>query len=207
VPEVDKRGEQAAVGQTTVYSKGRIALTNIELDVDDFQHHTAGFFHSDASLNLYSQTTSGWSFFVMPDVDQREQFHDSTGTFQLGWGHNTLFQQGFALEAFGHQEDQRYNFVEVRQGVLLSRPCNLEIDFSRLLLGTTVTTQTIVTGAYRVTSNQTVGGRLVGQGGNMDIYLSFGQQVRSGSDIFVLFGDPNSARTRGRIAVKIVQPL
>jgi hypothetical protein len=207
VPEVDKRGGQISVGQTTIYRSGKLALSNIELDADDFQHHTAGFFHSDTSLTLYSQTTAGWSFLAAPAIGQREQFHDATGAFQVGWGHNTLFQQGFVEEAFGHQENQRYNFLEVQQGLLISRPCNLEIDFSRLLLGSTITTQTILTGAYRITRAQTIGGRVVEQGPNTDIYLSFGQQVRSGSDIFVLFGDPNSPNTRGRIAVKIVQPL
>jgi hypothetical protein len=39
------------------------------------------------------------------------------------------------------------------------------------------------------------------------VYLSFSQQVRSGADLFVLLGDPNSPHTRGLVTVKVVSPF
>lgn len=207
VPEVDKRGEAMTVGQSTVYSKGAWALSNIELDADDFQHPTGGFFHSDASLSLYEQSASGLSFMLAPLVDQYVQYHDSVANLQLGWGKKTLFQQGAVSYDFGREEGQRYDYAQVTQGISLSRPVDMQLSYSRLLLGPAITTQAIATGEYRINPQQTIGGRVVSQDNQTDVYVSFGQQVRAGADIFVLFGDPNSLRTRGRIAVKVVQPF
>lgn len=207
LPEVDKRGEAFTFGQTTVYGPGRWALSNIELDADDYEHPSGGFFHSDAALNLYAQSKSGWLFGFAPSADQHEEFHDSAANFQVGWGKTTLFQQGNLLYDIGHEDGQRYEYVQIGQGILVSRPFDVQADYSRLLLGSGITAQAILTGTYRITSVQTIGGRIVAQGHDTDIYLSFGQQVRAGADIFVLFGDPNSARTRGRVAVKVVRPL
>ena len=51
------------------------------------------------------------------------------------------------------------------------------------------------------------GGADQGTGLGTDIYFSFSQQVRAGTDVFLLFGDPNSPKTRGKVTLKLVHPL
>jgi len=38
------------------------------------------------------------------------------------------------------------------------------------------------------------------------LYLTYRQQVRRGTDIFLIFGDPNASSTQTRFAVKVMTP-
>jgi len=90
----------------------------------------------------------------------------------------------------------------------------VQFNYSRLALGTTKSTQAIATGTYRLNVAQTLGARIVNQAGadqgtglGTNTYFSFRQQVRQGTDVFLLFGDPNSPRTRGKFTLKLVHPF
>ena len=115
---------------------------------------------------------------------------------------------------FGSQEGQAYNFLTLGQGIFVSRPISVQLNYSLLKLGQTSSTQSILTGTYRLNPFQTIGARVVNQGGadqgtgiGTDIYFSFSQQVRAGTDVFLLFGDPNSPKTRGKVTLKLVHPF
>ena len=101
-----------------------------------------------------------------------------------------------------------------RRAFFVSRAFNVQVNYNRLLLGGVSSTQTIVTATYRLTAERTIGARIVNQGGadqgtglGTNIYFSFGQHVRAGNDIYLLFGDPNSPKTRGKVTLKIIRPF
>ena len=132
----------------------------------------------------------------------------------FNWGGKTLYQGGGVSDNFGRQGGQSYNFLTFSQGVFVARPFNLQLSYNRLKLGGATSGQSIVTGTYRLNATRTVGARIVSQTGvdqgtglGTDIYFSFGQHVRSGDDVYLLFGDPNSAKTRGKVTLKIIRPF
>ena len=148
------------------------------------------------------------------DQSQRDQFRDHANQAQFGWGNRTLYQRGNISETVGRQASQPYNFLTLTQGVLVSRPFSLQLNYSRLRLGDSHSTQSILTGNYLLSAERSLGFRIVSQAGadqgtglGTDIYFSFGQHVRSGSDLFLLFGDPNSPTTRGKVTLKIIRPF
>jgi hypothetical protein len=75
--------------------------------------------------------------------------------------------------------------------------------------------QPIVTLNYELTPEQVIGGRWVNNriesGGTAistnNFYLTYSQQLRTGQEVYLLFGLPNAARTQSRVALKIVVPL
>lgn len=83
----------------------------------------------------------------------------------------------------------------------------MQFDVNQALVGGDTTNQVVVSGTYRLRSDQTFGGRLVKQGDSLNAYLSFSRRARHGTDIFLLVGDPNSARTRGIVTLKLVRPF
>jgi hypothetical protein len=207
VPELDKRGTSLVYGENETYTKGPIAVTNFEIDADQYQHHTGGFFHTDGSLTLYAQTKSGYTLAFVPEADQRIDFHDHTDTIQFQSGKNTLYQQGTLADTFGKEEGQNYNYLSYSQGIFATRLISIQLTYARETLGDSTSTQTILTNTYRLNATQTIGCRIVNQFGATNVFLSFSQEVRTGTDIFILFGNPNAESTIGSFTLKLEHPF
>ncbi len=214
VPETDLRGASTTIQQSNHFDRGTVQDYNAGVYLEHYDHHTGGFFHSDIGPFVYVGTRSGLSYNLGYDQSRRDLFHDHVGHAAFGWATHTLYQQGSLSDDFGHQEGQGYNFLAFSQGVLVTRPFSVQLNYNRLKLGAQTSTQAIATGTYRLNATQTVGGRIVSQTGvdqgtglGTNVYFSFGQQVRAGTDVFLLFGDPNSPKTRGLVTLKVVRPF
>ncbi len=214
VPYVDQRGGSVSMDQSNTFDRGRLHFYDVSLSANSYQHHTGGFFQNDVNANVYLETPAGLSYNVNYDQSRHDDFRDHAAYSEFGWGRRTLFQRGSLGDTVGRQAGQPYNFLTFTQGVLVSRPFSLQLNFNGLRLGGTRATQTILTGNYLLSSERSIGARIVNQAGadqgtglGTDVYFSFSQQVRSGSDLFLLFGDPNSPRTRGKITLKIIRPF
>ena len=214
VPETDLRGAYFSVNQYNQFDKGAIERYFVGVSASGYQHHTGGFFHDGVSLYTNVSNRQGFGISAAINQGQRDLFHDHTGDTSFSWNSKTLYQQGSIEDVFGSQEGQAYNFLTFSQGVFVSRPFSLRLNYSRLKLGSIASTQSILTGTYRLNAVQTIGGRIVSQGGadqgtglGTDIYFSFSQKVRAGTDVFLLFGDPNSPKTRGKFTLKLVHPF
>ena len=214
VPDVNLKGNSVNVEQYNQFDKGRLRLYDVNVSGNTYQHHTGGFFQKDINANLYLEAQDGLSVNLNGDQSQRSDFRDHANQLQFGWGKRTLYQRGSIGDTVGRQAGQPYNFLTFTQGVLVSRPFSLQLDYSRLRLGSTHSTQTILTGNYLLSAERSLGVRIVRQAGDdqgtglgTNLYFSFGQHVRSGSDLFLLFGDPNSPKTRGKITLKIIRPF
>ena len=214
IPDVDLKGPSVNLEQFNQFDRGRVRLYDVYASVSSYQHHTGGFFQKDASVGAYVESRDGFSLNVNIDQSQREAFRDHANQAQFGWGKRTLYQRGSVGDTVGRQAGQPYNFLTFAQGFLISRPFSMQLNFSRLRLGDTHATQTIVTGNYLLSAERSIGARLVSQSGadqgggvGTNLYFSFGQHVRSGSDLFLLFGDPNSPKTRGKVTLKIIRPF
>ncbi len=214
VPDVDLKGSAISTEQYNQFDRGRLRLYDVNLSANSYQHHTGGFFQKDINGNVYLESRDGLSVDLNVDQSQRDDFRDHANQLSFGWGKRTLYQRGNVGDTVGRQAGQPYNFLSFSQGVLVSRPFSLQLNYSRLRLGDTHSTQTILTGNYLLSGERSVGARIVNQAGDdqgtglgTDIYFSFGQHVRSGSDLYLLFGDPNSPKTRGKITLKIIRPF
>jgi len=214
VPDVDLRGPSFSVEQFNQFDKGRLRLYDVNVSANTYQHHTGGFFQKDVDGNVYLESREGLSVDVNVDQSQRDDFRDHANHADFGWGKRTLYQRGSVGDTVGRQASQPYNFLTFSQGIFVSRPFSLQLNYSRLRLGGTHSTQAILTGNYRLSAERSLGARIVNQAGDdqgsglgTNLYFSFGQHVRSGSDLFLLFGDPNSPKTRGKVTLKIIRPF
>ncbi len=223
-PELDRRGVLAHFSQQNQFDRGWLENYTAGATVDSYDHHTGGFFHNDFTSYVNVSTRSGLSYELDLGLGRRDQpgvngvpdarFRDHTLTPNFGWAQKTLYQQGLVSDTFGRVAGQSYNLLAVSQGVLIARPFSVQLNYSRQVQGGTLSTQAIATGTYRLNDTQTIGGRIVNQAGadqgtglGTDVYFSFSQQVRTGSDVYLLFGDPNSPKTRGKVTLKLIHPF
>lgn len=212
----DLRGHTVSVGQYNQFDRGRIELYDVGVDADSYQHHTGGFFRGGVAGHAYLQDRAGLGLSLSGSRSARRQdptteFHDEVQGVELSWGNKTLFQRGSVGDDFGRQAGKRYNFLSVGQGLLVSRAFSLRLRTGLLRLGEDRSTQTVLTGTYRLNGTQTVSGRLIqqtgGDGAGTNLYFAFGQRVRAGTDLYILVGDPNSPHTRGEVTVKMIRPF
>lgn len=214
VPNLDEKGGMVSLDQNNTFDQGRLRLYDVSVSANSYQHHTGGFFQDDFNGNVFLQSRDGYSLNFDVDQSRRDAFRDHANEADFGWGRRTLYQRGKIGDTVGRQAGQPYNYLQLSQGILVSRPFSLQVNYNRLRLGDTHATQAILTGNYLLSSERSVGLRIVNQAGvdqgtglGTDIYFSFSQQVRSESDLFLLFGDPNSPRTRGKITLKVIRPF
>ncbi len=223
-PELDRRGLAARMSQYNQFDRGWLENYYVSATLDSYDHHTGGFFHNDFDTNGNISTRSGLSYGLDVSAGRRNQLADDGGSIDhfrdhtlgpsFGWGQKTLYQQGQISDTFGQIAGQSYNLLSLSQGVLVSRLFSVQINYNRQTQGGVLSTQSIATGTYRLNATQTIGSRVVSQtgadqGGGLgtNVYFSFSQQVRTGLDAYLLFGDPNSPVTRGKFTLKLIRPF
>lgn len=207
IPTVDQTGGGFTINQYDAFDKGRVETVFAQIYGNTYRHETGGFFQDDFNASLNWNMRSGWGYGLAADFNKFYPYIDQTGTASVTWGQKTLFQQGSLSAQFGNEEDLPYQYVTLSQGVLASKLVSFNAQLAYERLGPQVNTQSILTGTYRVNSQETIGGRIVQQNGSVDVFLSYSRRLRHGTDIFILIGDPNSLQTRGLITVKLVRPL
>ncbi|AIE85386.1 carbohydrate binding family 9 domain-containing protein [Fimbriimonas ginsengisoli] len=207
VSEVDVRGSGFNIYRNNAHDRGAVERDFYGINASSYRHMTGGFFHDSISGNADISMRNGWEYAFGADTGKREDFKDNTVSGFVGWNQKTLFQRGGVNAQVGRRENKAYRFIDISQGALIAKGFSLHLDFNHLQLGDFENNQTVLSGTYRLNSQESLGGRLVQTGGKMNVYLSYGRRSRHGTDIFVLIGDPNSPTTRGVITVKLVRPF
>lgn len=227
VPERNRRGWSASLGQFNRFDKGPVEFYDLDMDYDSYARHDGtGFFRDGFDVDGYIQFWSGFAINLNSERSSRlnnpgeTRFRDRTDGGGFWWNQRTLFQGGGINVNAGRQEGKPYRFIGFQQGFFVSQPFSLNLRFNNQSHGPETTTQTILTGTYRLNAFQTISGRLVqqdGSGGNdqqtigvvrgTNLYFAFSQRVRRGTDLFLLLGDPNSKSTRGQVTLKLIRPF
>jgi hypothetical protein len=207
VPETDLHGQGFDVGQFNQSDKGAVELSSFDFSGSTYRHITGGFFHDDLSASEFLQWRNGIAFSLGADSGKYEPYKDYTISPTVAWNQKTLFQQGSLAYQFGRREDEEYSYLSLSQGILISKPLTVQLNFGLEQLGDQLNTQTILSGTYRLNTQETIGGRLVQQNDQYNLFLSYGRKLRKGTDIFFILGDPNSPTTRLSATLKLVHPF
>jgi hypothetical protein len=207
IPEKNVRGNSLVIDQWNQFDKGRVESYEVGVSASHYDHHTGGFFHEGVSGWASVADRSGFQLGVNLDQSRRDEFHDHTAGLDVSWNRKTLFQRGGASVTIGKVAGQDYRFTSLSQGILITKALSMQLNHNDLHLGDFTSTQSVVTGTYLLSPTQTIGGRLVQEDGATNVYFSFGQHVRSGNDVYVLFGDPNADKTKNIVTVKVIRPL
>jgi hypothetical protein len=212
VPEVNKKGGSAFIGQNNSFSKGALENYFEGLYMETYRYHTGGFFRDQISPSFYVGDRNGMGEYASFSIAKRnddlgDSYHDHVLSNTISWGNKSLYNGGSYSYSFGRQEDEYYKFTDFNQSYEAFRSFTVSYDVNALTMGDTYVQQTVFTGTYRIDKEHTIGGRLIVESGESDAFLSYTQHARSGADIDVVFGNPNSASTQEKFAVKITAPV
>jgi hypothetical protein len=178
---------------------------------------------------IYDDTLSGWVsvtlrndmvYWLGASRYHRPPYHDRTVSAMVGWNVHRLYNAGDVVITLGKVAGGDSLYWRFLQGVPLTERFRLMLHYeqSHIRYHDPNTPdrnlhQFIATLNYDIDPEHSIGGRYIGRGSGFGsfhemntLYLTYRQQVRRGTDIFLIFGDPNASSTQTRFAVKVMTP-
>jgi len=157
---------------------------------------------------------------VFGQLYHRPPYRDRILEASTSWNYRKLYNSGGVMVSFGKEAGGDSLFWRFSQGIPFTSRLRLKMEYERsqILYHDPVTPdrnlhQLIVTLNYDIDAERSIGGRYIGRGSRFGgfeqmntFYLTYRQQVRRGTDIFLIFGDPNASSTQTRFAVKVMTP-
>jgi hypothetical protein len=194
-------GKKHDVGRVLISSRGvSAALANAQ----DGRRYVLRFGDS-------SELRSGlaWSWGV--SLGERAGYLDQTGSAGFSWRVRDTYRCGGVSMSAGRKLGGEYFFASANQNWRASDRLSLNLSVEYVSLSSPTSPdkgeQALLTGTYEITAEKTVSGRLQTSKGKFNGFASYSQAVRRGTDVFILFGDPNAPRFEPRLAIKLVQPF
>jgi hypothetical protein len=221
----DRRGSNLNVFQSNRFDKGAIEAYTVDYSKTGAHRESTGEFFYDRDLLVMDvQNRRGFGinmgFVVQRRIQQLAGDRNLDRITHVAglWNRRSLFSTGGIGYDTGRQNGLSYRLIEMQQGFLLSRLWNAKLTALQQSLGNVETRQVIVTTTLRIDSERSISARLVGQNGTgnvanvagqsgTNLYMAYSQRTRSGTDYFLIVGDPNKPNTRGQVTFKMAKAL
>jgi len=131
----------------------------------------------------------------------------------FSWRSNDTYRSGGVGCNWGEQAGADYSFLSLTQGFKLTDRLSTRISVERLVMDYRPDVresdvdrgQITASLVYDITNERGLGLGFRHTEGKTNLFCTYRQEVRRGTDMFVLFGDPNSLSTESRLALKLVQ--
>lgn len=211
-------------GRMSIYNspkRGRIKDWYMGLDGSQSDHQNGSLFHNDMGFNSSLSWHNGTGVSFSAGMSDREGlldrpefrvFKDTGLYFGYWWGGKTLYRGGGASIGFGKSAGGRHINWNVRQGWDISDKLTMHASYEQSSIAEPSPfayslSQIISSLVYDLDDERAISGRLVIRGGKSNVYFAYRQRSRSGMDIYVTAGDPNSETIKNSLTVKLVKVL
>ena len=166
-----------------------------------------GLHHESFEFGGSCYTRGEWQYGVWFGEGSWLGQRDSTRNVQVAWLSRHLYGGGSAGYTVGKRAGQDYTYMSCDQLFKVGPKLVLNCLYERTRLAGVVDSQFTLAPNYQISPERSVGAWIVGRGGDTNLCCTFRQTVRSGSDIFFIYGYPNTDSTASRFAIKIVRPV
>lgn len=227
--QTDTRGWYAAPYWNKVFPGHRLQSLYAGLSQERWDHVDGSYFTDGTGISGSASFRGGRSISLGYSRSNRDSglaslYHDNTKSIGYSWLADTTDKKGSVNYAVGSLAGGAYLHWTVSQNFRISE--GLTIGFSHELSRISDPSpyarnvqQDIALFNYDLTPEKSIGGRLVKATGSQlvsgadqpidqnNIYFMFRQQVRSGMDIYVVYGDPSGFTSSNMVTVKLVRPM
>ena len=212
---VPEKGLRNLRFSTSIYdepSSGRLSYLNTSLSMSMVRHLDGSLYHSSISLDHNRNWRNGAGMYIGLYAGNRPPYQDGFASLSYWWGQRDLYRNGNVGVAFGRQAGGSYLSWGVGRGWSISDKLSLNANYGYTRIRPPSpeaysATQIVTTLAYDFDNERTMAGRLVAQKGKTNFYLAYRQRVRTGTDAYVIFGDPNADSTRSAFTLKLISLL
>ena len=207
VPLVGVRGFATEVRCHDNPTAGRLTFWNVVSRQKRYWSAGGGLHHESFEIGGSCNTRSEWQYGAWFGEGSWLGGRDSTRNIQIAWLSRHLYGGGSAGYTVGKRAGQDYIYASCDQSFQLNPRLILNCLYERTRLAGAVDSQYTLLANYQMNSERSLGAWVVGKGSDTNLCCTFRQTVRSGSDIFLVYGYPNTQQTATRYAIKIVRPV
>ncbi len=212
VGEKDRRCLSADFWLSDEPSKGRVRNWYTDFWVSNNKHIDGSLFYNTVGVYADVGFDDGTGASIELGRSHRPPYHDATIRAGYSWGGRDLYRSGGANFACGEQTGGDYRYWQVYQGTKLAEKLSMSVSYEWVRIAQpspeAFLSKQLVTGiAWDVDTERTLGGRVVECNGKTNLYLAFKQRVRSGMDVYAIFGDPNVDKTKRSFTLKLISPI
>jgi len=217
VPDPDLKGISYGANYGNEYSSGRIRQWSVDVSGHSWDLHSGELLSKSLwmSANVASLNSQIYASFGREKRrDEVESiptlFNDHTFTIGCAWNQQEMYTRGWADVSFGKRAGGNSFYGRVKQGLSLGESFHADIFYEYLRMTGPFAQrehQAVASLAYDITSENSLSARLIGRDGCLNVSIGYRHAVRSGRDIYILFGDPNADRTQNRLILKIISPI
>ncbi|HUV05790.1 MAG TPA: carbohydrate binding family 9 domain-containing protein [Armatimonadota bacterium] len=163
------------------------------------------------SILLRNRTSGNVSYLL----DSRPPNKDKVWSLGCGWRGQDLYRSGGVSADWGKRDGADYSFISLDQGFKLGERWSarlatelLRMDYPDALGKDDVDRSlTRLTASYDITPEKSLYLSLRALEGDANVFLAYRQELRRGTDIFFIWGDPNAPSTKSRLSLKLLHVL
>jgi len=220
VPDPDYKGWQYGLNYGNEYDKGLVRGWWTSLSSSVLHLHSGDLLSRGISLSLSTWSLGSQVYVGFRRGARREESPSGDGTFVIyrdrlyllgcGWNQNDMYRRGYLDLSFGHRAGGRSFHTAVTQRTKLTDGLSMDLAIEYLNMTGPYAArarQSVASLAYDISSEQSLSARLVERSGTFNLTFGFRRRVRSGQDVYLLFGDPNADNTKNRVILKLVRPV
>jgi hypothetical protein len=193
------------------FEKGRISDWYGDIHANRYRSPDGSIHHENVSMQVGFSLTNEWWFSASVDDGKWQGLRDSTTELRMGWLQRHLYTQGMLSLVSGKRSGEDYKYVSFEQGLEISPVFSIVgfWEWSRLGTGADEERQTqfTISGNWDIDRERNLAIWIVGRDSDLNLCFTFKKTVRSGSDMYFIYGYPNSQSTERRLAMKLVMPL
>ncbi len=199
-------------------SEGKVMGWQWDVNLDILKRIDGSPYNRTASTSYTREWRTGQSIRLSAHSAARQPdeagplFHDATAGVSYLWGTRNLYDRGgFGID-MGRMAGGRYQSYGIGQAWHAGERMALSLDYyytsiARPSPDAFSANQLIGTLAYDIDNERTLASRVVAQTGGANVYLAYKQRVRSGMDVYVIYGNPNSRSTKNTFLLKLLRPF
>ena len=210
-PLTGVRGFFLGLGYHDRPAAGRLNYWRTDLNITRYWSEDDSLHHGSVSLSADWDTPSEWGFGGSLVAGSWLGQSDSTIAARVSWLERHLYGRGSLVCYLGKRAGRDYAEVDVSQSYRLARRVTISLSRQWTRLGAPgspeVASQLTLLGNYELAPDRVLGVWLVGRGSSRNMCLTYRQTVRTGSDIYLIYGYPNTLTTEQRLALKMVMPI
>ena len=168
-------------------------------------------YYDSADLGISCETSSEWRVGAYFATGSWLGDTDSTALLQCAWKSRHLYGGGSFGYLVGKRAGLDYQEGWLDQSFRITPKLSMLVGYELTKLdgpfGSDTNSQFTVSGNYDISPERTATLWAVGRESDLNVSFTYRQTVRSGSDIYLIYGYPNTLTTQQRFAVKVVTPI
>ena len=207
VPLPGVRGTAAKVNYFDRPGGGTLTYWDAYVTSERYRLQDGSPHHDSVAVGASFQTGSEWAVGTYLMSGSYLGAKDSTALLQVGWLTRHLNTTGSLGYSVGKRAGDDYTYSWIDQAFRITPKLTLTCGFEWTRLGPDSDSQFTVLGSYDINPERNFGLWAVGRDSDVNLCVTYKQTVRSGSDIYLIYGYPNTQTTERRIALKVVTPL